>query len=343
MSLLDQPDQLREFLLAGKRGVVEEICKKFRFERTTYYRIIDLIVAKVMYANGLEESQTRDRKKNEDDRLYQEIFALVLAHPGWGCERIAQALASERRLSGPTVQKLLIQYGLGKQRERHLQLIDRALSGSIKKLSNEQLAAISKTDPSVIDTLKCTDPDYLDIELFLLPMPESFGEKRYLQLLVSYKSYFAFGRIIKKTRDFLTNNDIRDRIDADLALLVKETKYKRHSLYWATSLIFRDMSMYYPVHKDSRDTGEYFIEKPSPHRGFAPSVAKEIAKRLKHKLPERGTLLAAKEQQSTLEKVLHQYNTSKAMHGHPLIGKSPAAGIGLTASKTRAFLRQTVN
>lgn len=246
-------------------------------------------------------------------------------------------------MSGPTIQKLLIQYGLGKQRERCQQLIDRALSGSIEELSDEQMAAISKTAPWAIDTLKCTDPDFLDIELFLFPMPENcFGENTYLQLLVSYKYYFAFGRIIKKTRDFRTNDEIRDRINADLARLIKETKYERHSLHWATSLTFRDTSMYYPVHKGFKDTGEYFIGKRSPHRGFAPSIAKEIAKRLKNKLRVKETLLSAKEQQSTLEEILYQYNTSKAIPGHPLIGKSPAAGIGLTASKTRSFLRQTV-
>jgi hypothetical protein len=75
----------------------------------------------------------------------------ALAHPGWGCTRLARVLADEGvHLSPPTVQDVLRRLGLPRRRDRALRL-ERLARQEHVALNAEQIGLIERLDPGFRD------------------------------------------------------------------------------------------------------------------------------------------------------------------------------------------------
>lgn len=93
----------REVVLLG----VTEACRKHGIHRASWYR----------YAKTSPPSVPKVRE--DRDRLRESVRAIALETPAWGCDRIAYYLSfSGVQASSPTVQKLLIEMGLGRRSAR---------------------------------------------------------------------------------------------------------------------------------------------------------------------------------------------------------------------------------
>lgn len=85
---------------------VVEACRRAGVHRSQYYRW-RMPIAKPPIRRGLTPE------------LRIRIFDLASEFPAWGCDRIAYFLKLEgHSLSSPTVQKALVEAGMGKRHER---------------------------------------------------------------------------------------------------------------------------------------------------------------------------------------------------------------------------------
>jgi len=139
--------RIRILELAQELGNVSEACRQGRLTRTQFY------VYKRRYElHGFEGLKNRapvhkTHPQTISPELVKYILGLSLAHPTWGCVRLAEHLKMERKkVSSSTIQSILIKNCLGRKDERLLQLQEREAAGFIK-LSNEQLRAIEQFNP----------------------------------------------------------------------------------------------------------------------------------------------------------------------------------------------------
>lgn len=88
---------------------VTQACRKHGIHRASWYR----------HAKA-GEHQVQEPPADRD-RLREAVRAVALETPAWGCDRIAYYLSfSGHTVSSPTVQKLLLQMGLGRKADRQL-------------------------------------------------------------------------------------------------------------------------------------------------------------------------------------------------------------------------------
>lgn len=86
---------------------VTEACRKHGIHRATWYR----------HTKGGTRGGPAERI--DRDRLREAVRAVALESPAWGCDRIAYYLSFSGHLaSSPTVQKLLLEMGLGRRSDR---------------------------------------------------------------------------------------------------------------------------------------------------------------------------------------------------------------------------------
>lgn len=86
---------------------VSEACRKHGIHRATWYR-------------HAKDSPLAPPKVREDrEGLKEAIRAVALESPTWGCDRISYYLSfSGHSASSPTVQKILLEMGLGRKSDR---------------------------------------------------------------------------------------------------------------------------------------------------------------------------------------------------------------------------------
>lgn len=95
---------------------VTEACRRHGIHRSTWYRWETL-------------PPTPPQGTNRED-LVAAIERVALEQPAWGCDRIAYFLSFEQlKVSSPTVQKILIERGLGRKEQRQEKA--RRLSGGL--------------------------------------------------------------------------------------------------------------------------------------------------------------------------------------------------------------------
>jgi hypothetical protein len=110
---------------------VTEACRKHGIHRASWYR------------HAKTSPPGAPRSGEERDLLKAAIRSIALESPSWGCDRIAYYLSfSGHTVSSPTVQKLLLQMGLGRKTDRQL-----ARAG-LEQASDRQLAKIGQEQSS---------------------------------------------------------------------------------------------------------------------------------------------------------------------------------------------------
>lgn len=118
--------------LAEVLGNVSEACRRCGIDRKTFYNWRHRFGAEGL--PGLEDHShaPHHHPGTTPAAREAELVALSLVHPGWGCRRLAWALAKRGEpLSAPTVQRLLARHGLGDRtsRMKHAQDCSRSMLG----------------------------------------------------------------------------------------------------------------------------------------------------------------------------------------------------------------------
>ncbi len=100
-------------------GNVSEACRRAGVSRSTYYAWKGKVERDP--DTRMEDGREPIRKHPQaiSKELESEIIGLAKENPEWGCDRIAYFLKLNRkRVSSPTVQKILIRNGIGKKSQR---------------------------------------------------------------------------------------------------------------------------------------------------------------------------------------------------------------------------------
>jgi len=108
----------RAAALALELGNVSEACRQCGLPRRTYYAWKKADDAQSASAGEADRIRSPHPYSVSGPRA-QEVIAIALEFPEWGCDRIAYFLELKgRKLSSPTVQKILIRNGLGRASQR---------------------------------------------------------------------------------------------------------------------------------------------------------------------------------------------------------------------------------
>lgn len=98
--------------LVAELGNVAEACRRLGVDRSAWYRIRKV-------TGGGPGGAPVPRRNAVPPELAQAVLDLCLEFPEWGCDRLAHYLTLKgRRLSSPTVQKILVSRGLGRAAQR---------------------------------------------------------------------------------------------------------------------------------------------------------------------------------------------------------------------------------
>jgi transposase InsO family protein len=126
--------------------------------------------------------------------IVEAILALSFYHPSWGCIRLSDALKTkEIYISSPTIQNILIKFGMGNKYERFQKLEEKALTEPLE-LTEEQISAIEKVNPCFRERLsRSSRPgELLAQDTIYIGYLDDIG-KVYLQSVVDTYGNYAFG------------------------------------------------------------------------------------------------------------------------------------------------------
>jgi hypothetical protein len=125
-------------------GNISEACRRRGMTRTQfddYKRRFEL-----QGLEGLKDLPPihKTHPQTTPPELAEQIVTLSLAHPAWGCVRLAAHLKLQGvTVSSPTIQSILIKHGIGTRFERLLKLEERVAAEPIE-LTPEQITAIEE-------------------------------------------------------------------------------------------------------------------------------------------------------------------------------------------------------
>jgi len=114
-------------------GNVSEACRRRGMTRTQFYdykRRFEL-----QGLEGLKDLPPihKTHPQTTPPEIAEQIVALSLAHPAWGCVRLSAHLQLQGiTVSSPTIQSILIKHGSGTRFERLLKLEERVASEPIE-------------------------------------------------------------------------------------------------------------------------------------------------------------------------------------------------------------------
>jgi hypothetical protein len=126
--------------------------------------------------------------------VVEQILALSLAHPAWGCVRLSERLKLDGvSVSSPTIQSILIKHEMGSKFERLLKLEAQAMTEGIE-LTAEQVAQLEKANPCYRERhVESSRPgELLAQDTFFVGSFKGVG-KVYLHTVVDTYSSYAFG------------------------------------------------------------------------------------------------------------------------------------------------------
>lgn len=180
--------------LARELGSVAEACRRSGMDRTSFYeykrrfQLQGLAVLKDLPPIAKSHPQTTP------DAVVQQIVALALEHPAWGCNRLSNQLALDGvAISFPTVQHILNKQGLGSRYDRLLKLEERVATEPLA-LSDEQMRLIEKANPAFRERhVESSRPgELLSQDTFYVGQLKGIG-KLYLHTVVDTYGSYAFG------------------------------------------------------------------------------------------------------------------------------------------------------
>lgn len=194
LQAFDSADGLRRLLLTRGSATVDEVASALGISRASYYRLVEMFVTRLY---GSKESSPQQRPETTSPWFQENLLALTQAHPKWGCYKLAAALSTTKKISGPTVQKALARLDLDTQEKRLARKEQDLLSNKNQflELSTLERRSLIKNNPCLgdIELLKGCRPD---LEMFAANVleagPQAGDQHRYLLVLVSLHTHIVF-------------------------------------------------------------------------------------------------------------------------------------------------------
>jgi len=192
----DIEKRLSVLLLAEKLENISEACRILGFSRTQFYEY------KRRYRDegkeGLKNRPPvhRSHPLKTPKRIENLIIKISLENPLWGCESIQQWLISQGiQISSPTIQRVLINFGLGSRYQRIGRLEELEINNRIK-LSPEQLVAIGKVNPCFrFRDSALSHPGQLLVLDVNYKESHNYSKKFEMTFVIDAYSNFVFARI----------------------------------------------------------------------------------------------------------------------------------------------------
>nr|WP_314901749.1 hypothetical protein [uncultured Deefgea sp.] len=291
-------DDVRALLTAGGMEFVADRCKQLGISQPTYYRRVNVLIQAYQYWN---------EHKNEHKRhpLQENVLELVLAHPDWGCSRIAKAL--DNQVTPPTIQAILQKNGLATKNERALHIHNLLKIGSLEQPSQEQIKALFKAGlltpdliPQVatqshIDLIgislgKHTDGQHYLVVAIVLPLRQ-LHHSICVYKSKSFSNYIDISRCV-----WNLINDAKQKT----AIFLSHARWSKETL---GVLLSRNMEMIQSF--GERYSSNAFFEIKNSQADVVSSEIKQLLrKRLIELKQEYGNLT-----ESMIEKVIDEFNT----------------------------------
>ena len=308
--------------LAQVLGNVSEACRHRGMTRTQFYdykRRFEL-----QGLEGLKDLPPihKTHPQTTAPEVAEQIVALSLAHPAWGCVRLSAHLKLQGiTVSSPTIQSILIKHGIGTRLERLLKLEERVAADPIE-LSPEQLTSIEQANPCFRERhIESSAPgELLAQDTFLVGSFKGVG-KVYLHTVVDTYGSYAFGFLhtgkLAECAVAVLHNDVlpfyQERGLAVSAVLTDNgrefcgTETHPYELY----LALNDLKHKRTKVRHPQTTG--FVER------FHRTVKEEF-----FALALRETFYESVEAlQTDLDRWLVHYNTERPHQGYRNLGKRP--------------------
>jgi len=180
--------------LAQTLGSVSEACRQRGMTRTQFYdykRRFEL-----QGIEGLKDLPPihKTHPQTTPEAVVEQILALSLAHPAWGCVRLSAHLKlAGIAVSSPTIQDILIRADMGRKFARLLQLEEQVATEGLE-LTPEQTQAVEKGNPCYRERhVESSRPgDLLAADTYSVGKCNGIG-KVYLHTVVDTYGSSAFG------------------------------------------------------------------------------------------------------------------------------------------------------
>ena len=180
--------------LAEALGNVSAACRQRGMTRTQFYEYKRRF--ELQGVEGLKDLPPvhKTHPQTTPEQVVEQVLALSLKHPAWGCVRLADHLRLQGiSISSPTVQRILIEHGMGTKLERLFKLEEQAAAEPIE-LTSEQIAQIEKANPCFRERhVESSRPgELLSQDTFFVGTFKGVG-KVYLHTVVDTYSSYGFG------------------------------------------------------------------------------------------------------------------------------------------------------
>ena len=180
--------------LAQTLGSVREACRQRGMTRTQFYEYKRRFERQGM--EGLKDLPPihKTHPQTTSPAIVEQILALSLTHPAWGCVRLSAHLKlAGISVSSPTIQDILIRAGMGRKFERLLKLEEQVATDGLE-LTPEQTQAVAKGNPCFRERpVESSRPgDLLAADTYYVGKFNGIG-KVYLHTVVDTYGSYAFG------------------------------------------------------------------------------------------------------------------------------------------------------
>lgn len=180
--------------LAERLGNITEACRRRGMDRTSFYEW-----KRRFQTHGLEGLKDlppihKSHPQAVKPEVEARIIELALEHPSYGCNKLEKLLSLEGPyVSNVTIQKILIEHGLGSRYDRWLALERKSAEQGIA-LTAEQVAYIEKLNPSFKERhVESSGPgQLLSQDTFFVGTLKGVG-RVYMHTVIDTYGSFAFG------------------------------------------------------------------------------------------------------------------------------------------------------
>jgi len=180
--------------LATKLGNVSEACRRRGMDRASFYEW-----KRRFQTHGLEGLKdlppiAKTHPQAVPSETVGRIVALAMEHPSYGCNKIEKLLSLEGPyVSNVSIQKILIDHGLGSRYDRWLALEKKSADEGIE-LTTDQIAYIEKLNPSFRERhVESSGPgELLSQDTFFVGTLKGVG-RIYMHTVIDTYGSFAFG------------------------------------------------------------------------------------------------------------------------------------------------------
>ena len=308
--------------LAEALGSVSAACRRAGMDRTSFYEW-----KRRFQTQGLEGLKDlppvhRTHPMTTPPEVVEKVVAMSGVNPAWGCTRLSDHLAlAGVAISSPTVQKILIEHGMGTRYERLLKLEERLAAEPIE-LSAEQIRLIEKANPCFRERhVESSRPgELLAQDTFHVGTFKGIG-KVYLQAVVdTYGSYaFAFLHTTKRPEcavAILHNEVIPFYEDRGLAIGAVLTDNGREFCGTETHPFELYLALNDIEHRKTR------VRRPQTN-GFVDRFNRTLLDEFFRTALRENPVESLDRLQARLDPWLQHYNTERPHRGYRNMGKRP--------------------